>query len=141
MHLHGHDFVVLGRSPDVQPGSQQRFVFSAADLSRLRGNNPTRRDVTMLPAKGWVLIAFKSDNPGAWLFHCHIAWHVSGGLSVQYLERPNELRQRITPADRTMHDNNCNAWRAYWPTNPFPKGDSGLRKRSVGVSDEWMIKN
>ncbi|KAK3995163.1 laccase [Cladorrhinum sp. PSN332] len=140
MHLHGHDFVVLGRSPDVPPGSQQRFVFSAADLGRLRGNNPPRRDVTMLPAKGWVLIAFKSDNPGAWLFHCHIAWHVSGGLSVQYLERPNDFRQQITTADRTIHDNVCNAWRAYWPTNPFPKGDSGLKVRSVGESEDWMIK-
>ncbi|KAK4225831.1 laccase [Podospora fimiseda] len=141
MHLHGHDFVVLGRSPDVQPGSQQRFVFSPADLGRLRGNNPVRRDVTMLPAKGWLLIAFKSDNPGAWLFHCHIAWHVSGGLSVQYLERPNEFRQQISTADRTIHDNVCNAWRAYWPTNPFPKGDSGLRKRkNVGESEEWMIR-
>ncbi|KAK4183168.1 laccase [Podospora australis] len=140
MHLHGHDFVVLGRSPTVNPALQQRFVFGPSDVANLKSVNPVRRDVTMLPARGWVLIAFKSDNPGAWLFHCHIAWHVSGGLSVDYLERPNDLRQRITTADRNMHNNNCNAWRAYWPTNPFPKIDSGLRKKSVGESKEWFIK-
>jgi FtsP/CotA-like multicopper oxidase with cupredoxin domain len=140
MHLHGHDFLVLGRSPDVSPASQQRFVFDpAVDLPRLRGTNPVRRDVTMLPPRGWLLLAFRTDNPGAWLFHCHIAWHVSGGLSVTFLERPNDLRQRITPADRTDFNRVCGEWREYWPTNPFPKIDSGLRHRFVEES-EWMVK-
>lgn len=130
----------MGRSPDVPPASQQRFVFDpATDLPRLRGSNPVRRDVTMLPARGWLLLAFRTDNPGAWLFHCHIAWHVSGGLSVQFLERQNELRQRITPADRNDFNRVCNEWRAYWPTNPFPKIDSGLKHRFVEES-EWMVK-
>jgi len=93
----------------------------------------------MLPAKGWLLLAFKSDNPGAWLFHCHIAWHVSGGLSVDFLERPNELRQRITTADRNDFNRVCGEWRTYWPTNPHPKIDSGLRHRYVGES-EWLVK-
>ncbi|KAL2131630.1 hypothetical protein VTI74DRAFT_4784 [Chaetomium olivicolor] len=139
MHLHGHDFLVLGRSPDVPPGSQQRFVFDpAVDLHRLRGSNPVRRDVTMLPAKGWLLLAFKTNNPGAWLFHCHIAWHVSGGLSIDFLERPNDLRQRITQADRNDFNRVCNEWRAYWPTNPYPRVDSGLRHRFV-EEGEWMV--
>lgn len=34
----------------------------------LNGNNPVRRDVAMLPAAGWMLLAFKTDNPGAWLY-------------------------------------------------------------------------
>lgn len=41
----------------------------------------------MLPAGGWLVLAFETDNPGAWLMHCHIAWHVSEGLAVQFLER------------------------------------------------------
>ncbi|KAK4145141.1 laccase [Dichotomopilus funicola] len=140
MHLHGHDFLVLGRSPDVPPGSNQRFTFDpTVDLPRLRGSNPVRRDVTILPAGGWLLLAFKSDNPGAWLFHCHIAWHVSGGLSVDFLERPNDLRQQITPGDRDDFNRVCDEWRAYWPTNPFPKVDSGLRHRFVEES-EWLVK-
>ncbi|KAK3385816.1 laccase [Podospora didyma] len=128
IHLHGHDFLVLGRSPDIQPLSQQRFKFTAADIPSLKGTNPARRDVTMLPAGGWLLIAFKTDNPGAWLMHCHIAWHVSGGLSVDFLERPVDFRARIPPADLLAHNANCNAWRAYFPAlDPHPKGDSGLR--------------
>jgi hypothetical protein len=49
-------------------------------------DNPIRRDVVMLPNKGYVVIAFKADNPGAWLLHCHIASHASGGLDMQILE-------------------------------------------------------
>lgn len=35
----------------------------------------------MLPGGGFLAIAFKPDNPGAWLLHCHIAWHASSGMS------------------------------------------------------------
>ena len=133
LHLHGHDFVVLGRSPDGTAGNPIRHVFNqTTDLALLRGNNPTRRDVTMLPARGWVLIAFKSNNPGAWLMHCHIAWHVSHGLSVDFLERPNDLKNSVSAADKAAFNQNCAAWGAYFPANaPFPKTDSGLKHKFI----------
>lgn len=46
--------------------------------------NPPRRDVVLLPAKGYIAIAFKPDNPGVWLLHCHIAWHASAGKYYIY---------------------------------------------------------
>ncbi|KAG9242395.1 multicopper oxidase, partial [Calycina marina] len=61
--------------------------FKTAEESSLRLNNPRRRDAAMLPSSGWLALAFRTDNPGAWVFHCHIFWHVSTGLSIQYLER------------------------------------------------------
>ena len=36
-----------------------------------------RRDVVSIPANGWARIRFVADNPGAWLFHCHIEWCAS----------------------------------------------------------------
>ncbi|KAK5661604.1 hypothetical protein OQA88_9704 [Cercophora sp. LCS_1] len=127
-HLHGHDFVVLGRSPDQAIPTTNTYVFNQSqDIFRLNGNNPIRRDVAMLPARGWLLIAFKTNNPGAWLMHCHIAWHVSGGLSVDFLERANDFRNQIGTADRNAFNQNCAAWRTWWATAPFPKGDSGLK--------------
>ncbi|KAK4249145.1 extracellular laccase [Corynascus novoguineensis] len=141
MHLHGHDFYVLGRSPVTSPGDNLKFRFDpAVDRGRLSGDNPTRRDVAMVPARGWLLIAFKTDNPGAWLFHCHIAWHVSGGLSVTFLERPNDLRDAVEgTADEQELNRVCEEWREYWPTNPYPKIDSGLKHRWVEES-EWFVK-
>ncbi|EGS22488.1 uncharacterized protein CTHT_0020300 [Thermochaetoides thermophila DSM 1495] len=140
MHLHGHDFLIVGRSPDVPPGSNQRYNFDpATDIYRLRGQNPTRRDVAMLPAGGWLLLAFRTDNPGAWLLHCHIAWHVSGGLSVDFLERPDDLRNSIPQHDKDEFNRVCNEWRTYWPNNPYPKIDSGLKHRWVEES-EWLVR-
>lgn len=42
-------------------------------------DNPPRRDVVLLPETGYIAIAFRADNPGVWLIHCHIAWHSSAG--------------------------------------------------------------
>ena len=59
IHLHGHDFHVLGAGDGAFPGA-----------SALNFKNPTRRDVAML--SGWLVLGFQTDNPGAWLMHCHI---------------------------------------------------------------------
>jgi hypothetical protein len=98
----------------------------------------------MLPPRGWMLIAFKTDNPGAWLFHCHIAWHVSGGLSVVFLERPGDLKNVINgaAADKAQYEKTCAAWRQYFPAHDqFPKIDSGLRRRGVaGEEGDWLVR-
>lgn len=120
MHLHGHDFVVLGASVD------NAGPFTAADKAKLKGANPTRRDVTMLPPSGWTVLAFRADNPGNWLFHCHIAWHVSGGLSVDFLERVSEQKAQISAADEAAFTNNCAAWRDYFDNSGIIKIDSGI---------------
>jgi FtsP/CotA-like multicopper oxidase with cupredoxin domain len=126
MHLHGHDFLILGQSPPVAdplaaPGP---VPFNpATDTGKLRFNNPARRDATMLPAWGWLVVAFKTDNPGAWLFHCHIAWHASQGLSVQFLERMGEIPKAM---DLGVLEPNCKAWTDFYGSSPFKKFDSGL---------------
>jgi FtsP/CotA-like multicopper oxidase with cupredoxin domain len=51
IHLHGHDFLVLG--------SSDSGTFNlATDQAKLNFVNPMRRDVAMLPA-GWLVIAFQ----------------------------------------------------------------------------------
>jgi FtsP/CotA-like multicopper oxidase with cupredoxin domain len=50
----------------------ETFTGSDADKAKLNFDNPPRRDVAMLPANGWMVIAFQADNPGAWLLHCHV---------------------------------------------------------------------
>ncbi|KAK0725030.1 multicopper oxidase-domain-containing protein [Lasiosphaeris hirsuta] len=128
VHLHGHDVLILGASPalanPVAPGNTLRAWNQAVNGPQLKGNNPTRRDTTMLPAWGWLVLAFRTNNPGAWLFHCHIAWHVSQGLSVQFLE---QLSAIPTAMDLNQLTANCNNWDAYYPANaPFPQDDSGI---------------
>lgn len=71
LHWHGMDVVLL---------SQKNTTFDpATSYETFNFVNPPRRDVVLLPAGGYIAIAFKPDNPGAWLMHCHIAWHASAG--------------------------------------------------------------
>ena len=77
IHLHGHDFAILEQAYD------KRYNPKTVNL---KTDNPPRRDVVLLPQNGYVIIAFRADNAGAWLVHCHIAFHISGGLGMQILE-------------------------------------------------------
>jgi FtsP/CotA-like multicopper oxidase with cupredoxin domain len=124
IHLHGHNFYRLGASDaDTSSNSNTSKIFSKDNIDDLNFKNPTRRDVTMLPGNGWVVIAFITNNPGAWLMHCHIAWHVAEGLGVQFLERASEIEKNM---DLTKTEENCAAWHTWFGPRMGLKIDSGL---------------
>jgi FtsP/CotA-like multicopper oxidase with cupredoxin domain len=127
MHLHGHDSYVLGAS------ARNAGAFTAADIPSLKTDNPVRRDVAMVPRGGWLVLAFKSDNPGNWLFHCHIAWHISGGLGVDFMERVSEQSSQVSLTQRTQFNNECAKWNQYWDASGLSQPDSGLRGKPVGI--------
>lgn len=105
MHLHGHDYLLLGTGDG-------RFDPATSPPPLLRLDNPPRRDTASWPARGWMALALRADNPGAWLLHCHIAWHSSQGLGVQVLERPADMR--FAPGDVEVMDRVCRAWDEFW---------------------------
>ncbi|KAF2460889.1 multicopper oxidase-domain-containing protein [Lineolata rhizophorae] len=115
IHLHGHDFYFLGAGDGPWDGTKNGLNFE----------NPTRRDTAVLPAGGHMVLAFPADNPGAWLMHCHIAWHVSQGLSLEFLERRDEIAAAI--GDVSELRDGCQAWDDYWfGPHPYEQDDSGL---------------
>lgn len=82
IHLHGHDFWELASGT----GTYSTNI-------TLNTSNPPRRDTAMLPGAGYLVMAFKADNPGTWLAHCHIAWHTSEGkLSMSVVTRLGQPR-------------------------------------------------
>lgn len=110
IHLHGHDFFVL---------AQGDGVYNSSDIGSLF--NPPRRDTAMLPSGGYLLLAFQTDNPGAWLMHCHIGWHTSEGLAIQFIERYSDIRGIIKDYDSMK--STCDTWDAW---QNFPDIDSGF---------------
>ncbi|RPA99061.1 laccase 2 [Choiromyces venosus 120613-1] len=104
-HLHGHDFYILGKGIGIY---KSLLAPPVLDLT-----NPVRRDVALLPALGYLVIAFKNDNPGAWLMHCHIAWHLHMGLAIQVIERKGEVKVNRPEEIQAV----CNAWKAYDKSN------------------------
>ena len=112
IHLHGHDFFVLGSGGGTFSGSTSGLNFAT----------PPRRDTATLPSDGWLALAFPANNPGAWLMHCHIAWHISEGLGVQFLE----AKSQITMPSKSDFESNCESWRAFQAHMPYAKYDTGL---------------
>ena len=119
IHLHGHDFVILAQS-------NNSFDINTFDLSTLQVDNPARRDVAMLPALGYLIIAFPMDNPGVWLMHCHIAWHISSGLGLQFVERESEILNYIPGHVRQSYQKQCQKWNKYYANSPSKQDDSGV---------------
>ncbi|KAI0150384.1 multicopper oxidase [Xylariaceae sp. FL1272] len=98
-HLHGHTFQVVGwgpgrfgthRSTDPDPNS----TTTTWNLA-----NPMRRDTVTVPAFSHVVLRFLADNPGLWALHCHVAWHMEGGMFVSLAERPNDLTSLLSSMD------------------------------------------
>ncbi|KAL5394599.1 hypothetical protein PMIN06_000544 [Paraphaeosphaeria minitans] len=92
-HLHGHAFQVIARSEE-DAGS-----YSHVDATNVPAV-PMRRDTLLVQPNGYAVLRFRSNNPGVWLFHCHLEWHVASGLTATFIEAPLELQKStIIPPD------------------------------------------
>lgn len=87
MHLHGHKFWVLGSGT----GQFNDSAYSSLSSSELNLINPPVRDTVHLPQSGWTLIRYVSDNPGCWIIHCHIDWHLLSGMAALIFEGEDEV--------------------------------------------------
>jgi FtsP/CotA-like multicopper oxidase with cupredoxin domain len=65
MHLHGHSFRLLRR--DGKPVPYKPWLDTVLVMPRER-----------------VEVAFVADNPGDWLFHCHVLEHMEAGMSAVF---------------------------------------------------------
>ncbi|MEQ9038828.1 MAG: multicopper oxidase family protein [Silicimonas sp.] len=61
IHLHGHSFRVLSRNGAPTPHREWQ-------------------DTVLIAPRERVEIAFVADNPGDWMFHCHILEHQAAGM-------------------------------------------------------------
>jgi len=61
IHLHGHSFRVVSRNGNPTPRCEWQ-------------------DTVLMAPRENVEIAFVADNPGDWMFHCHILEHMAGGM-------------------------------------------------------------
>lgn len=92
-HLHGHQFQVIERAP---AGAGAWPGYAAAPPPPAQ---PASRDVLAVYSNSYAVIRFRADNPGLWLFHCHIEWHVEMGMQASIVEGPESLRGWQFPRD------------------------------------------
>lgn len=91
-HMHGKQFAVVHKSMDVT--STDPTINPPYDRTKVY-ESPMRRDTVMVPSTGSATLRFRADNPGAWVFHCHLDWHFSAGLAALMVEAPEIINDRI----------------------------------------------
>lgn len=97
-HMHGHSVQVVGWGPGrYDPSSSPPSSSTTTTTWNLA--NPLRRDTFTVPADSHVVIRFRADNPGIWVMHCHVAWHLEAGMLVSFLERPGDLKRLVGEMD------------------------------------------
>lgn len=83
MHLHGHFFRVLNKNGDYSP-------------LKHTVNVPPMQEVT---------IEFYGNEYGDWIFHCHILYHMMGGMArVFSYDTPRDERMTKYPMSKLIHE-------------------------------------
>jgi iron transport multicopper oxidase len=119
-HLHGHAFQAVARGEEESGDWDPEAVRNG---SLILPRYPMRRDVLLVRPNGHLVMRFKSDNPGVWLFHCHIEWHVDSGLIMTFVEAPEVLQAQLN-APGAIPEDHFAACAALSPPMPF-EGNAG----------------
>jgi len=77
MHLHGHFFRVINKNGDY---------------------SPLKHTVNVPPMQS-ITLEFYGNEYGDWFFHCHILYHMMGGMArVFSYDTPRDARMKLYPA-------------------------------------------
>lgn len=85
MHLHGHFFRVINKNGEYSP-------------LKHTVNVPPMQEIT---------IEFYGNEYGDWFFHCHILYHMMGGMArVMSYDTPRDSRLKEYPVSNLIHETN-----------------------------------
>ena len=83
MHLHGHFFRVINENGE---------------------RSPLKHTVNVPPMKK-VVIEFYNEEVGDWIFHCHVLYHMMGGMArVFSYDTPRDERMKEFPAQKLVDE-------------------------------------
>ncbi len=108
-HLHGSGFAVLAigfpsvnqttgfweeYNPDIVCDDENPYYCVKPRWNGARPQlnllSPPIKDTVVIPARGYVVVRFRTTNPGPWLFHCHHEFHALGGMTMALDIAPDE---------------------------------------------------
>ncbi len=109
IHMHGHNFALLHVGFPEYLNGTTKFLQHNKDIvcqnrlcktpkwkdkrPVLNLENPPIKDTILVPARGYVVIRFRSTNPGYWLMHCHANTHHMEGMNMVVKEGAERIPQ------------------------------------------------
>ena len=114
IHFHGHSFHVVSAGYGVYNETTGEAIEPTKDIECGPGSNnricikpswkaeppvfidefTIRKDTVILPGLSYIVVHFRSTNPGWWLLHCHMLLHQNEGMELLI----NEAQARQPPA-------------------------------------------
>jgi hypothetical protein len=103
IHMHGHTYFIakIGYPEYYENGTikapNKDLTVPSCGPAEWNGVTPegisvnsttVRKDVIIVPAGGYVVLQFITDNPGYWFMHCHIDEHLNRGMAIAIGENP-----------------------------------------------------
>ncbi|XP_078590744.1 uncharacterized protein LOC144870452 isoform X1 [Branchiostoma floridae x Branchiostoma japonicum] len=100
VHIHGHAFQVVAMGYPSYNKTTGRYMQPNTDVKckndlwlctdatwrdgppLLNLINPPLKDTVLVPANGYTVVRFRSDNPGHWMLHCHNDQHMNEGMAL-----------------------------------------------------------
>jgi FtsP/CotA-like multicopper oxidase with cupredoxin domain len=85
MHLHGHFFRLINKNGEYSP----------------------LKHTVNVPPMQKVVIEFDANEYGGWFFHCHVLYHLVGGMARVYnYDTPRDPRMEEHPLENLIHETN-----------------------------------
>lgn len=103
LHLHGHRYWLLAEGTGTYPGPEAVV---------LNTKNPVLVDSVVLYQNSYMVLRYVANNPGTWIFHCHIPFHQIMGQSVVFSEQNSAVSK--PPTDLPACPNVCEYTAAPW---------------------------
>ncbi|PLW47165.1 hypothetical protein PCASD_02319 [Puccinia coronata f. sp. avenae] len=91
LHLHGVDSHLVAQGPgNIGPQTKSR--------ASIKLDNPLRRDTFVVGGGTHLIVRVEAHNPGVWILHCHIGWHLAAGFAGVVVMQPSVISQFKIPA-------------------------------------------
>ncbi|XP_022095252.1 L-ascorbate oxidase-like [Acanthaster planci] len=126
MHLHGYSFQVVA----MKKLGTKTTVEEVMELDQAGGivrnfTEAPQKDTVIVPDGGFTAVRFVADNPGWWLFHCHLEFHNTIGMAVMiHVGKDKDLPPKPRDFPR------CGNWYPHGSEEPTPTPEpSGAVRR------------
>lgn len=90
MHKHGSKAFVIGQGIGKFPWTSVAEARKHLPPDTFNFIDPPYKDtfntLEAVNNNAWLVLRYKADSAGAWLFHCHIQTHLTGGMGVVVLD-------------------------------------------------------
>ena len=84
IHMHGHAYSIVSMDTPDDPTipTTAEYIQKLDEEGKIERNfdKPPIKDTVVVPDSGYTVLRFIANNPGVWMVHCHLDFHMETGM-------------------------------------------------------------